>query len=212
MKPAPFMRNFLRMTLCAALAWLALSTPQATASNAPHEAKKAGKSALGGPFTLTDHTGRTVTDKTFRGKYMLMYFGYTSCADVCPTDLSNMVGAMQLLGPLADQIQPIFVSIDPKRDTIKRLAEYVTLFDPRLIGLTGTDKQIEKITKAYLVSYFYFDSKDNDEYEVAHSAKTYLMGPDGRYRMWFRNGTDPESMAAGIRRFIEKRPEARSTK
>ena len=99
MKPAALARYFLRVTLCAALAWLALSTPPAVASNPPHEAKKAGKSALGGPFTLTDHTGRTVTDKTFLGKYILIYFGYTSCADVCPTDLSNMVGAMNLLGP-----------------------------------------------------------------------------------------------------------------
>ena len=159
---------------------------------------------------MTDHTGRTVTDKTFHGKYMLIYFGYTSCADVCPTDLSNMAGAMELLGPLADRIQPIFVSVDPKRDTVKRLAEYVKLFHPRLIGLTGTRDQIDKITKAYLVSYFYFDSNVNDEYEVAHSAKTYLMGPDGRYLMWFRNATDPKSMAAGIRRIMERRPQAHS--
>ena len=169
-------------------------------------------SALGGPFSLTDHTGRTVTEQTFRGRYMLIYFGYTYCPDVCPTDLANMATALDLLGPLADRVQPIFITLDPKRDTVAQLANYVGVFHPRLIGLTGTRKQIDDVAKAYLVEYFAFDAVDNDEYEVAHTARTFLMGPDGRYLRWFQNAADPGHMADVMRALIERQTHANSSK
>ena len=207
MKPIAFAQHFLRVAVCASMAWTASMPPLSAATMEParpETARAVGGTALGGPFTLTDHTGRTVTDDMFRGQYMLVYFGYMSCADICPTDISNMTAAMDLLGPLAKQIQPLFISVDPKRDTVEQLAEYVGLFHPRLIGLTGTKEQIDKVAASYLVTYFLFDSEDSAEYEVAHTAKTFLMAPDGRYLMWFRNATAPSVMASGIRRMMEK--------
>jgi len=215
LEPIARARRFLLLRLAGGLACMALLTSLAVALNAPAGAEAARTtkgSALGGPFTLTDHTGSIVTDKTFRGQYMLVYFGYMSCPDVCPTDLANMAAALDSLGPVADRIQPLFISVDPKRDTVERLADYVGLFHPRLIGLTGTREQIDKVTKAYLVSYFLFDSQDTAEYEVAHTAKTFLMAPDGRYLMWFRNASDPALMAAAIRRMVEKWSGAKGAK
>src|SRR4029077_7237917 len=99
-------------------------------------------SLVGGPFTLRDGNGRTVTERDFRGKYMLVYFGYTFCPDVCPTTLNEMSEALDRLGPKADRVQPIFITVDPKRDTPAVVKQYVTAFTPRLIGLTGTPEQI----------------------------------------------------------------------
>ena len=158
-----------------------------------------GGVSVGGPFTLTDTDGKPVTDKTYAGRFMLIYFGYTFCPDVCPTELQVMAGALDLLGPAADRVVPLFVTFDPERDTVQTLSEYVKLFHPRLIGLTGTDAQIAAAARAYRVYYAKTTSKDSSSYLMDHSSFIYLMGPDGSLRALFRQGVTPKDLADGIR-------------
>jgi len=162
-----------------------------------------GAVEIGGPFTLVSHTGRTVSDADFRGSYLLVYFGYTYCPDVCPTTLRDIGLALDALGADAERVQPLFITIDPERDTVAVLADYVGAFHPRLIGLTGTAEQVARAAKAYGVFYAKVESKDKSEpYFMNHSAFTYLMGPDGRYLTVFPYGTKPKAMAAAIRNFL----------
>lgn len=154
---------------------------------------------VGGTFTLVDHTGQTVTDETFRGKYVLLFFGFTNCPDVCPLTLDRFVQVLEMLGSDAANIQPILVTIDPERDTPTVLADYVRSFDPRFLGLTGTPEQIAAMTKAYKV-YAQKGKPDEDgTYTVNHSGFEYLMGPDGRNVYVFTSKTTPEQMAEAIR-------------
>jgi len=168
--------------------------------------KSAGSPTIGGPFTLTDMNGQAVTEKTYAGKYMLVYFGYTYCPDVCPTGLTEMSNTLDALGDLADKIQPIFVSVDPDRDTPEQLKEYTSYFHPRLIGLTGTHEQVAAAAKAYRVYYAKVESKDADadpdDYTVDHSAVTYLMDPKGVFVQHFSHGTSAENMAKRIREIL----------
>ncbi|MEK7245477.1 MAG: SCO family protein, partial [Pseudomonadota bacterium] len=108
---------------------------------------------FGGPFILVDHTGRNVTDRDYRGYFTLVFFGFTMCPDVCPTTLQNIATVMQLLGDDGANIRPLFVTVDPERDTPATLAGYVTIFDPRIVGLTGTPEQIAQIARAYRIHY-----------------------------------------------------------
>ncbi len=164
----------------------------------------AGQAAIGGPFTLVDHKGRTVTEQDFRGRYMLVYFGYTFCPDVCPTTLSTIAEAMEILGEKADQIAPVFITVDPHRDTVEQLAAYVPFFDPRLVALTGTEDQIAEATQSFKVYYAKVeeDPDDPESYLMDHSAQTYLMGPDGKFLTFFNHGADAQSMAEGLRRYL----------
>jgi len=163
-----------------------------------------GKPSIGGPFTLTDQTGKRVTDKDFAGKYMLIYFGFTFCPDVCPTELQVMSGALDDLGANATKIQPIFVTIDPERDTPEVLARYVKQFNPRLIGLTGSAQDIAKIAKEYRVYYEKVkDDSSSGDYTMDHSSIIYLMGPDGGFLTFFPPGTSPEKMADKIKTFMK---------
>jgi protein SCO1/2 len=138
--------------------------------------------AIGGPFTLTDaRTGATVTDGTYRGRWMLVYFGYTFCPDICPTDLQKMVAALTSDGAAADRITPVFITVDPSRDGAGPLARYVGLFSPKLVGLTGTQAQIDAVIRAYRV---YVEkvppASPGEPYLVNHSAFMYLMNPAGK--------------------------------
>ncbi len=163
---------------------------------------------LGGDFRLTDHTGKSVTQADYAGKYVLIFFGYTFCPDVCPTGLQTVASALDELGDDVDRVQPLFVSVDPLRDTPDVMAEYVDAFHPRMIGLTGTDRQIRDIAKAYRVYYASGRDPDSktpaadDDYLVSHSAFTYLMGPDTKFRFLFPHGTTPEQMSEKIRQTI----------
>ncbi|WP_426958755.1 SCO family protein [Muricoccus radiodurans] len=179
----------------ASLARLAGNTPPPSAGGV---AMPAGVS-LGGPFTLRDHTGRTVTDADYRGKLALIFFGFTFCPDVCPTELQAISQTMDLLGAQADQVQPLFITVDPERDTPAKLAEYVALFHPRITGLTGTPEQIAAAARAFRVYYAKSTPQGSSEYLMDHSAFTYLLGRDGRLRSLFRPGATPEEMAAAIR-------------
>ena len=154
---------------------------------------------LGGPFQLVDQTGRSVTEADFAGRFMLVYFGFTYCPDVCPTELGTMVAALDELGDIASRVTPIFITVDPERDTPEAMADYVSRFDPRLVGLTGTPEQIAAAARAYRVFYSKVQRPEMTEYLVDHSSFIYLVGPDGRVRSLFRPQTSPEAMAQAIR-------------
>lgn len=154
---------------------------------------------VGGPFRLTDTAGHVVTDASFRGRWMLVYFGYTSCPDVCPTELATIAAVLRDLGPEADRVAPLFITVDPARDTRKVLAVYVRLFDRRLIGLTGTPAEIAAAARAYRVFYRRVALHDGNAYLMDHSSFVYLMGPDGRFVDLFNPGTRPTDIAASIR-------------
>ncbi|EHR05809.1 SCO family protein [Bradyrhizobium sp. WSM471] len=155
---------------------------------------------VGGPFALTDHAGKPRTDRDFRGMLMLVYFGFTYCPDVCPTDLMAIGQALERLGPDADAVQPVFITLDPERDTAEHLAEYVPLFHPRLLGLTGSLDAIGTAADAYKV-YFakVANGKNADDYTVDHTAYIYLMDRDGKYLGFFPPGTSAERMVEIIR-------------
>lgn len=159
---------------------------------------------LGGPFTLTDQAGRTVTDETYRGRWMLVFFGYTFCPDVCPTELQVVGEVMDRLGPKAGRVAPLFVTIDPERDTPPVLADYVKLFDDRLTGLTGTPEQIATIARAYRVYYAKARPENSTTYLMDHSSFLYLMGPDGRFRTMFRHGASADDIVAALTQYMER--------
>jgi len=167
------------------------------------------RSDPGGPFLLTNHRGDTVTDAEFRGRYMLVFFGYTHCPDICPMTLSEVTSTLDLLGKDAAAIAPLFVTVDPLRDPPEVLAEYVGYFHPSIVGLSGTPDQIADMAEAYRATYEQVpiestgDADDAIDYSVDHSAFVYLMGPAGEFRTAFAFGTTPEKMARGIRRELD---------
>lgn len=164
----------------------------------PNAALLSGAS-IGGPFTLTDTAGRTVTERNFRGKFMLIYFGYTSCPDVCPTTLNQVAVALDRLGPKADRLQALFVTVDPRRDTPEVMRQYTAAFTPRLLGLTGTPEQIAAAAKAYRVYYAEHRTGSGPlDYTMDHSSILYLMGPDGQFVEPVRADADGAEMAAAI--------------
>lgn len=168
----------------------------------PREATSAaqGTAAIGGPFTLVDQNGRTVSDADFRGRYMLIYFGYAYCPDICPTSLARNAAALDLLGSQAAKIQPMLITVDPGRDTPELLKTYAAAFHPRLIALTGTPEQIAAAAKAYRVYYAKVEEQRGaDAYLIDHSGFTYLMGPDGRFLQFFRHDLSPELMAERLK-------------
>jgi len=153
---------------------------------------------VGGPFALRDQNGVLRRSEEFRGKLMLVYFGYTFCPDACPTALQDMTQALDLLGPKADDVQPIFITIDPERDTAAQMKLYAGNFHPRLIALTGTADEIATAARAYRVFYRKETGGNATEYLMDHSGFIYLMGRDGRYISHFRPGATPAEMAAAI--------------
>ena len=160
--------------------------------------------SIGGPFTLTDHTGREVTDESFRGKYLLVFFGFTACPDVCPAGLLTAAQVMEQLGPSSSKVQPLFITVDPERDRPEQMAQYVAQFDSRLVGLTGTPEQIRDVAARYRVYYAKQKPKDDDFYLVDHTAFFYLMDPNGKSVGVFRHSTKPEDVAAAIRSHMQQ--------
>ena len=154
---------------------------------------------VGGPFALIDHTGAARSERDFRGKLLLIYFGFTYCPDICPTDLQNIGLALDQLGAVSDKVQPLFVTVDPERDTAAHLAQYVPMFHPRLIGLTGDASAIRAAADAYKVYYAKVSNERGDDYTVDHTAFTYLIGADGKYLGFLPPGTAPERIADILR-------------
>jgi len=162
-----------------------------------------GKALIGGAFTLTDNTGKRVTDQDFHGKYTLVFFGFTSCPDICPAGLQLIAGALQKLGTKAQLITPIFISVDPQRDTPEKLAAYVKNFDPRLVGLTGTPEEIAAVAKAYKVYYAKVPSKERpDDYTMDHTSIIYVMDPKGEFVTHFTPSTSVDDMAAKLDKIL----------
>ena len=154
---------------------------------------------IGGPFALTDQNGMRRTDADYRGKYMLIFFGYTYCPDVCPTTLAVISAALNMMGSRADRIVPIFITVDPKRDKPEILKAYLNAFGARWVGLTGEPEEIASVAKAYRV--FYRESPgEGDNYTVDHSGVVYLMKPDGSYLANYSLTNSPDAMAADLTR------------
>ncbi|WP_319024824.1 SCO family protein [Nisaea sediminum] len=161
-------------------------------------------SLFGGPFSLTDETGARVGPESYTGKFMLVYFGYSYCPDICPTDLAVMGQALDSLGPLVERVQPLLISVDPERDRWETLGAFTDAFHPALMGLTGTEAEVAAAAKAYRVHRrkFRLDGAAEADYLVDHSTLTYLMGPDGRFVTMFPRGTTPERMAEVLRKYL----------
>jgi protein SCO1/2 len=164
-----------------------------------------GKALIGGPFTLVDQQGKTVTDRDFRGRYMLVFFGFTHCPDICPAELQVIAASLDELGPKAEEVVPIFVTLDPERDTPEVMADYVKNFGSRFVGLTGSPEAIAEAAKAYRVAFSKFENKDavgDDNYSIDHSALVYLMGKNGEYVTHFAYGTPAAKMTETLRRYL----------
>ena len=158
-----------------------------------------GRAPVGGPFALTDQAGRRRTDADFRGKLVVLYFGYTYCPDVCPTELQSISLALDKLGGAAEAVQPLFITVDPERDTPARLADFVSSFHPRLIGLTGSVADIRKTALAYRTFFVKNSAVASGEYSVDHTGFIYLVGKDGRYLGFLPPGSTPDDIAGAIR-------------
>jgi len=158
---------------------------------------------IGGTFQLTDHHGHTVSDTDLRGRPALIFFGYTQCPDVCPMTLLRLTEALELLGHDFAAIQPVFITVDPLRDTPEVIADYIANFDPRFIGLTGTRQQIAGVERAFAVYAKAADGAEKDtNYLVDHTALTYLIGPDGAFRAFIQQTLNPAEMAEKIREHL----------
>jgi cytochrome oxidase Cu insertion factor (SCO1/SenC/PrrC family) len=191
--------------ICAAL----MASPLRAAEDEPSAAKLMddlmwARGPIGGPFALTDHTGKLRTDADFRGKLLVIYFGYTYCPDVCPTDLMAISSALDLLGAAGEAVQPIFITVDPERDTVEHLAEYVAAFHPRLLGLTGAPDEIRKVATAYKAYYVKAEISRGKDYVIDHTAFIYLVGRDGRYLGFLPPGTTPERLSEVIRERLSR--------
>ena len=164
--------------------------------------EETGEVLIGGPFALVNQDGKPVTDADYKGKLMLVYFGFTYCPDICPTDLSVMAQAMGQLGSDAAKVSPIFITVDPERDTVKQMKNYLSNFKPPIEGLTGDRKAIDAVLKAYRVYALKVPRKDVNDYTMDHSAYMYLMSRDGKYLTHFTHGTPPAQIANEIRRYL----------
>jgi protein SCO1/2 len=158
-----------------------------------------GEALVGGPFAMTNQDGKRVTEKDFHGRYMLVFFGFTYCPDICPTELQVMTAALAELGEDGKAIQPVFVSVDPERDSPENVKAYVENFSAGLVGLTGSPEDVAAMAKAYRVFYQKVPGPTAQDYTLDHSSIIYLMGPDGKFRKHFTYTTDPKALAEGLR-------------
>lgn len=156
---------------------------------------------IGGAFSLVDQTGRAVTEKSFSDRYQLIFFGFTHCPDVCPMTLGRVSAILQRLGPLADRLYPLFITVDPQRDTSQRLREYAKPFDPRIIYLTGTDAEVEHVMEAWRATRSKCAVGEHD-YTMNHSAVLYLMAPDGKLVKSYGWDQAPEAIELSIRKYL----------
>ncbi len=192
-------RAFLALIAGLAVVFLASAGAGVWLVGAGRDAGGEGSDLVGGPFRLTDHTGRAVTEADFAGTLKLVYFGYTFCPDICPAGLTTISGALDLLGADAARVKPIFVTVDPERDTVAALAAYSEHFHPRFSFLTGTPEQAAAAAKAWRVYVQKVEAEGASDYLVDHTALTYLMAPKGGYLAHFGHDVTPERLAEAIR-------------
>lgn len=165
--------------------------------------QSSGAALIGGPFSLVGADGKPVTDRDFRGRYMLIFFGFTHCPDICPAELQVIAQALEQLGDKAKKAVPIFITLDPERDTPEAMANYVKSFGPNFVGLTGSPEAIAAAAKAYRVAYSKVENKDSaGDYSVDHSALAYLMDPEGRYVTHFSYGLSADQMAEKLEKLL----------
>jgi protein SCO1 len=153
-------------------------------------------------FSLTDHNGKPRTLADFKGKVVLLFFGYTQCPDVCPTTMAEMASVMKELGPAASQVQVLFVTLDPERDTPALLASYVPQFDKRFLGLYGSSADTAKVAKEFKVFYTKVPGSSPDTYSIDHTAGTYVFDRDGKLRLFVRHGQGPAPLVHDIRQLL----------
>lgn len=173
--------------------------PQTQTNN--NTATTSGKVLIGGTFTLTDTEGNNVHDTDFRGKLMLVYFGFTYCPDICPLGLQTISEAMDMLKDKQDDVQPLFVTIDPERDNVEQMKSYMAHFSDRIRGLTGTKEQISQAAEAYRIYYNKVPNSDNTDYLMDHSSFIYLMDRNGEYITHFPSSATAEQIAETIRKY-----------
>ena len=162
-----------------------------------------GRGPIGGPFTLTDPAGKRRSDSEFRGRLMIVYFGYTFCPDVCPADLMAITQALDALGSAAEGVQPVFITVDPERDT-KVLGEYIAAFHHSLVGLTGSPEEIRKVANSYKAFYAKVPDQGSGGYSIDHTGVIYLMGRNGEYLGFMPPQTGPERLTEILRKYLAK--------
>lgn len=170
--------------------------------DATSETKSSGEAFIGGDFSLINQDGHRVKDADFRGKHMLVYFGFTNCPMICPTDMANISVALEGLGDDIAKVQPIFITIDPERDTPEQIKTFLSNFNPAFVGLTGTNDEIAQVANAYRIFYKKAEGDDLQEYQMDHSAYIYLMDANGKYVTHFRHEQPVEEIIAGIKKRI----------
>jgi protein SCO1 len=168
---------------------------------AQYQGTGGGASVIGGPFKLIDQDGKPISDQDFKGRPLLVFFGYTHCPDICPTTLFEMSEVLHALGKDADQINALFITVDPERDTAAVMKDYLSSFDPHLRGATGDQKAIDAVEKGYRVYAKKVPTKDGD-YSMDHTALVYLMDKQGRFVAPFKLDRKPEQAAADLRRYL----------
>ena len=192
----------LTAALLASTTWLHAAEPAHTPIPDEERLESAG---INGRFMLQDQYGEIFTDQELHGTYPLISFGYTHCPDICPTTLAEMVQIMNLLGDKAEQVTPVFITVDPKRDTPRHLGEYVGWFHPRLVGLTGSEALVARAAANFKVRYqkVHEPGDPEDKYAMDHSAGIYLMGPRGQFLEKFPYAMDPDEMAKRVRGYLK---------
>jgi protein SCO1/2 len=160
-------------------------------------------SDIGGDLNLTDHNGVKREMADFRGKAVVVFFGFIQCPDVCPTTLANFAEVMKRLGPEADKVQVVFVTVDPERDTAAVMKEYVTQFDPRFLGLSGSAEDTARVAKSFKVFYAKVPGKEPGSYSMDHSAGIYIFDPKGNLRLYGRHTATPDALASDIRQLLD---------
>ncbi len=191
-------------TALALLAALALSAP--VAAQSAHRLQAEESVGINPRYLLQDPRGRSVTNEDFRGRFQLIAFGYTYCPDVCPTTLVEMAAILKQLGEQAERVQPIFITVDPERDTGKVLQTYTEFFDPRILGLTGSPALVRRAADNFKIRYAKVREPGNDNYAVDHSAGMILLGPEGEFIKKFAFATPVDEITRQLREILDTRP------
>lgn len=185
--------------LAGGLAALLVTSNTRTAPSLPKAPVTTGKALIGGPFNLVDHDGKPVTDRDFAGRPMLVMFGFTHCPDICPSGLQLMASAIDKLGDQARDITPVFITLDPERDTAARLKEYVASFHPAIRGLTGTEAEINKVAKAYRVYFKKVPLEGSSGYTIDHSSFFYIMDRKGEFFAHVPHSSNPDALSLRLK-------------
>uniref|UniRef100_V9L357 Protein SCO1-like, mitochondrial n=1 Tax=Callorhinchus milii TaxID=7868 RepID=V9L357_CALMI len=166
--------------------------------------RSVGKASLGGPFSLTDHTGQSKTNKDYLGQWILIYFGFTHCPDICPEELEKMITVVDEIDkiPSLPNLRPLLITIDPERDNVEAMARYVKEFSPKLVGLTGSQEQLEPVTRSFRVYYSQGPKDEDNDYIVDHTIIMYLVGPDGEFVEYYGQNKKSSEISASIASYM----------